>query len=323
MSRQLISFDWAIKKLLRSKANFGILAGFLSELLFTDITVVEILESETDKETHDNKQNRVDIKVRDADGQLILIEVQYSREQDYLFRILFETSKCIAEHLKEGASYSDVSKVISVSILYFDFCKGDDYIYHGTTHFVGMHNQSELELNPAQQKLFNTEKVADVFPEHYIINIKNFNDIAIDTLDEWIYFLKNEEIKDGFKAQGLLEAKEKLNVLKLNASDRAAYEHHQKELHHQASNYESTYVLGRVEGIEQGREEGIEQGREEGIEQGREEGIEQGREAEKALQQQQRQQEKIDLAKTMLKSGLNIKNVATFSGLTEDEVKAL
>jgi hypothetical protein len=43
MSRQLISFDWAIKKLLRSKANFGILAGFLSELLFTDITIIEVL----------------------------------------------------------------------------------------------------------------------------------------------------------------------------------------------------------------------------------------------------------------------------------------
>lgn len=73
MERKLISFDWAIKKLLRSKANFGILEGFLSELLFTDITILEILESETDKEDRLNKQNRVDIKVRDGSGQLVLI----------------------------------------------------------------------------------------------------------------------------------------------------------------------------------------------------------------------------------------------------------
>ena len=32
MSRQLISFDWAIKRLLRNKANFGILEGFMSLL---------------------------------------------------------------------------------------------------------------------------------------------------------------------------------------------------------------------------------------------------------------------------------------------------
>jgi predicted transposase/invertase (TIGR01784 family) len=307
MNRKLISFDWAIKKLLRSKANFGILAGFLSELLFTDITIIEILESETNKQTSDNKKNRVDIKVRDADGQLILIEVQYSREMDYLFRILFETSKCIAEHLGEGSAYCEVSKVISVSILYFDFCKGDDYIYHGTTRFVGIHNHAELELNPAQKKLFNTEQVADIFPEHYIINIKNFNDIATDTLDEWIYFLKNEEIKADFQAKGLLEAKEKLDVLKLSGTEKMAYEAYQKELHHQASNYESTYILGRVEGKEEGRVEGKEEGREE----------------ERTLQRQQRQQEKVVLATTMLNSGMSIDDAARFSGLSKDEIKGL
>ena len=42
MSRKLISFDWAIKRLLRSQANFGILEGFLSELLFEDITIEAI-----------------------------------------------------------------------------------------------------------------------------------------------------------------------------------------------------------------------------------------------------------------------------------------
>jgi hypothetical protein len=46
MTRKLISFDFALQKRLRSKANFGILEGFLSELLFTDIKIVAILESE-------------------------------------------------------------------------------------------------------------------------------------------------------------------------------------------------------------------------------------------------------------------------------------
>ena len=31
MERTLISFDWAVKRILRQKANFGILEGFLSE----------------------------------------------------------------------------------------------------------------------------------------------------------------------------------------------------------------------------------------------------------------------------------------------------
>ena len=40
MARQLVRFDWAIKKLLRSKANFGILEGFLSELLKQDLKIL-------------------------------------------------------------------------------------------------------------------------------------------------------------------------------------------------------------------------------------------------------------------------------------------
>ncbi len=38
--RRLISFDWALKRLLRSKANFGILEGFLSELLDDDVRIL-------------------------------------------------------------------------------------------------------------------------------------------------------------------------------------------------------------------------------------------------------------------------------------------
>jgi predicted transposase/invertase (TIGR01784 family) len=299
MTRKLISFDWAIKKLLRSQANFGILEGFLSELLFTDITIVAILESESDREHGNNKQNQVDIKVEDSDGQLILIEVQYSREQDYLFRILFSAAKCLTSHMDKGARYSDVSKVISISILYFDFCAGDDYIYHGTTEFYGLHNNHRLELNTEQKELFNCEKVADIFPEHYIINVRNFNDIAKEPLDEWIYFLKNEEVKEEFHAKGLLEAKEKLDVLKLSAAEKVEYEMHILELRREASLYQSSFELGELKGIEQGIEKG------------------------EAKSDQKHYQKTIESVKKMLLSGLSTADVAKFTGLTEDEVKQI
>ena len=41
-----IRFDWAVKRLLRNKANFGVLEGFLTVLLGETIRIVEILESE-------------------------------------------------------------------------------------------------------------------------------------------------------------------------------------------------------------------------------------------------------------------------------------
>ncbi len=259
MTRELISFDWAIKKILRSKANFGILEGFLSELLFTDISIIEILESESNQENKDNKYNRVDIKVVDSDQKIIIVEIQYSRELDYLQRILFASSKIIGEQLNQGQSYSEISKVISINILYFDFGEGDDYIYHGTTNFIGLHNHHELKLSKEQKRLYTANKIADIYPEYYLIEIRNFHDIAKDTLDEWIYFLKNEKIEDGFTAKGLEQAQETLDVLKMNAQERQAYERHQTQLHHEASLYESTYVLGKLEGREEGLEEGKKQ----------------------------------------------------------------
>ncbi len=101
--RRLISFDWSMKRLLRSKAHFGILEGFLTELLRQEIQILEILESERNKETAADKQNRVDLKARNAGGEIILIEVQYQRQfdfdlgqgEDYIFHVPPGLSVCI------------------------------------------------------------------------------------------------------------------------------------------------------------------------------------------------------------------------------------
>ena len=50
--------------------NFGILEGFLCELLKYDIKIVEILESESNKETSDDKFNRVDVLVKNDKEEL-------------------------------------------------------------------------------------------------------------------------------------------------------------------------------------------------------------------------------------------------------------
>ena len=248
MQRKLISFDWAIKRILRSKANFDILEGFLSELLFEDITILEILESESNQEQRDDKFNRLDIKVKNQNEEIILIEIQYSSELDYLQRILYASSKAITEHMKEGEAFSQVSKVISISILYFDFGDGDDYIYKGVTNFIGLHNKTLLQLNEKQKELYKTKTVEKIYPQYYLIKVRNFNDNAKDTLDEWINFLKNEEIPEHPKAKGLLKAKEELDYLKMDETEQLQYNKYEMDRHHEASIYESTYVVGQIMG---------------------------------------------------------------------------
>jgi len=118
MAGKLVRFDWAVKKLLRSKANFGILEGFLSELIKIDIKIIELLESESNKETVNDKFNRVDLIAKSCQDEIIIIEVQVDSEHDFLSRMLYGASKAMTEHMKEGDPYKNVKKVYSVNIVY-------------------------------------------------------------------------------------------------------------------------------------------------------------------------------------------------------------
>ena len=255
MKKQLISFDWAIKRLLRSKTNFGILEGFLSELLKRDVKIIEIPESESNKNYKEMKSNKVDILVKLDNNahEIVLIEVQANTESDYFCRMIFGTSKIITDYLKEGDPYINIKKVYSINILYFDLGHGTDYIYHGTTSFTGLHNKDKLSLSKKQKSVYQKELVHQIYPEYYLIKVNQFNDVAKDTLDEWIYFLKNESIKDSFHAKGLSEAKEKLDSLKLSESERKEYEKYMEDLSLQKSLIMSNYHDGKFDGLREGK----------------------------------------------------------------------
>ncbi|MCB6062605.1 hypothetical protein FPG87_11505 [Flavobacterium psychrophilum] len=235
MSKKLIRFDWAIKRLLRNKANFVVLEGFLSELLFDNIKIEQILESESNQEYDDDKFNRVDILTQNSKNELIIIEIQSTYEIDYFHRMAYGVSKSISENLKLGQKYSEIKKVISINIVYFDLGQGQDYIYLGKTDFKGLHQNDILGLSEKQKQTFVKQEIADIFPEYYLLKVNQFNDIAKDTLDEWVYFLKNSEVKDNFKAKGLKEANEVLDIMRLEKEDQYGYNRYLDSLHLKAS----------------------------------------------------------------------------------------
>jgi len=171
MSKKLIRFDWAIKRLLRNKANFVVLEGFLSELLFDNIKIEHILESDRNQETEDDKFNRVDILTQNSKNELIIIEIQSTYEIDYFHRMAYGVSKAITENLKLGQEYSEIKKVISVNIVYFDLGQGQDYIYKGKTDFRGLHQNDILGLSEKQKTTFLKQEVAAIFPEYYLLKV--------------------------------------------------------------------------------------------------------------------------------------------------------
>ncbi len=83
-------------------------------------------------------------------------------------------------------------------------------------------------------------------------------------------------------------------------SERLSYENYQKQLHQDASMYESHYLDGKIDG----KKEGIEEGLKKGIEKGASE-------------------EKIKIAKEMLEDGFSIKKIIKYTGLTEEEIEKI
>ena len=228
MSKKLIRFDWAMKKLLRHKANFDILEGLLSELLRFDVTIESILESEGNKQDEYDKYNRVDILVKSDKDELMLVEVQNDSEVDYFHRMLYGVSKLVTEYIKEGEPYGTIKKIYSINIVYFGLGQGKDYVYQYKGEFVGLHNNDVLLPTAMQVQSYGVAKVSDIFPKYYILRVNNFNKVAENTLDEWFYFLKNSEVKDGFKAKGLDKAKEKLQYESLTEEEKKMYDRFQE-----------------------------------------------------------------------------------------------
>ena len=243
-----IRFDWAIKRLLRQKANFGVLEGFLTVFLGEPITIVELLESEGNQLSEDDKFNRVDIKARNSKGEIIIIEVQNTRELYYLERVLYGVAKAITEHIQLGNSYSEVKKVYSISILYFDLGVGSDYLYHGQNRFVGVHTGDQLQIRTKERDAIVTRLPAEIFPEYILIRVNEFDKVAVTPLDEWMRYLKDGVIASDTTAPGLGEAREKLRYYSMTDKERHAYDEHLNAVMIQNDVLNTAKMEGRMEG---------------------------------------------------------------------------
>ena len=252
-NNQYIRFDWAAKRILRDKANFGVLEGLVTVLLNEEIRIIEILESEGNQETADDKFNRVDIKARNSKDEIIIVEIQLTRELYYLERILYGVAKAITEHISLGDKYDKVKKIYSINILYFDLGKGADYLYHGQTVFRGVHTNDTLVINTKESDVIRMKAPSEIFPEYFIIRVNEFNKVATTPLEEWLDYLKNGHIKDDTTAPGLNEAKRKLQYMAMTRQEKLAYDRHIDAIMIQNDVIDTAKLEGLVEGRTLGR----------------------------------------------------------------------
>ena len=285
---QIIRFDWAMKRLLRNKANFSVLEGLLTTLLGEKIIIQRLLESESNQEDEYDKYNRVDMLAENSKGELVLIEVQNNNEYAYFQRMLFGTSKLVTEYINRGESYDKVRKVYR------------DFVYHGKTEFRGIHTNDLLELTPFQKQTFKVDTVSQLYPEYYILKVNGFNQVAKSPLEEWIYYLNTGEIPSTATAPGLEEARERLKLDSMTKDELAAYYRHLDNIVILRDNINTEREEGRAEGIEEGLNKGLAKGREEGL-----------------------KEANLNNARNLKKLGVAIDVISQATGLSKEEIEKL
>lgn len=284
MPSNYIRFDWAMKRLLRNKANFAVLEGLLTTLLGETILIQKLLESESNQEDEFDKYNRVDMLAENSKGELILIEVQNNNEYAYFQRMLFGASKLVTEYINRGEGYDQVRKVYSVNIVYFSLGCGKDLVYHGKTEFRGIHQGDILELTPFQKQTFKVDSVSQLYPEYYILKVNDFNQVAKSPLEEWIYYLNTGNIPDTATAPGLNEARQRLKLDRMTKEELNAYYRHLDNIVILRDNIFTERAEGRAEGEREAR---------------------------------------IQIARNLKKAGIPVEVIVKSSGLTVDEVKKI
>ena len=148
--------------------------------------------------------------------------------------------------------------------------------------------------NPLKNRFYFREK--DIFPKYFLIKTEKFEDIIESPLDEWIYMIKNSEVKAEFKSKNIQIAKAKLDYMKMSAAEKRRHDRYLMDLASEKDIIDNAKKEGLQEGLEKGEEIGLEKG--------------------KLLAHRQ----------TILegyKIGLNISILSKMTGLTEIEIKKI
>ena len=334
-----VRFDWAIKSILRDKANKEVLEGLIHVLIGEPVKITEILESEGNSDSREDKTNRVDVKAKTEKGEYIVVEVQLTKERDFFKRIIFGTAKSITDQISIGKEYDVIKKVYSINILYFNLGSGDDYAFHGETVFRGMTNEKAvLQLNNDKERIYiDSEKrrmttPKEVFPEFFLLIVERFNEVAKTHIEEWMAYLKDGAIREDTTAPGLQAAREKLAYMSMTKEDRKAYDDYMISVHAARDAWDTAISDGRAEGRAEGRaigfNEGLEKGMAEGLEKGWAEGMEKGlaEGLEKGMAEGlEKGAEKVrrENAMRMKSKGFSANDIADITGLSIELINSL
>jgi predicted transposase YdaD len=235
MEKPLISFDFAIKYLLKNKGDYDIIEGFISALFasqgYPPIKINALLDTESNKEELEMKKSIADLVVEDAEGNKYIVEIERAYTPNFMHKACFNSSRLVVDGIYGSQDYTTIKKIFHISLLYFSTKEMQKPIYHGKTIVHEVDTKHPVDVSIANEGLviFNTP---NVFPEYFFISVPMFDDVINSEIDEWLYVMKHSEIRKEFKSPYMTKVSERLSVIKMSSDERNEYIYYQKQSVH-------------------------------------------------------------------------------------------
>jgi predicted transposase/invertase (TIGR01784 family) len=292
--KPLISFDYAIKYLLKDKGDYEIVEGFISALLksqgYGDVKIIGLLDTESNAEDSISKRSLADVIVEDAQHNKYIIEIERTIKDTFLHKACFNTSRLIIDHLAEGMDYANILKVFHISLLYFPV--GNGAIHHGQTIFREIESQERLTVHIKHPITQEVVDATDILPEYFVISVPSFNDRLEKEIDDWLYVLKYDDVPPTFHSPYMQKVADKLSILKMTQAERERYVYYMKSLYSDRDALQAAEARGEARGEAKGEAKG-------------------------------KVEEKKEIAKAALKQGIATSVIQAITGLPEAEIKSL
>jgi predicted transposase/invertase (TIGR01784 family) len=256
MEKPLISFDFAIKYLLKNKGDYDIIEGFISALFasqgYPPIKINALLDTESNKEGLEMKKSIADLVVEDGEGNKYIVEIERAYTPNFMHKACFNSSRLVVDGIYGNQDYTTIKKIFHISLLYFSTKEMQKPVYHGKTIVHEVDTKHPVDVSIANEGLviFNTP---NVFPEYFFISVPMFDDVINSEIDEWLYVMKHSEIKQEFKSPYMAKVAERLSVIKMSSEERNEYIYYQKQSVHS----QDILNAARAEGEAKGEAEGI------------------------------------------------------------------
>jgi hypothetical protein len=204
MEKPLISFDYAIKYLLKDKGDYEIVEGFISALLTSEgykpVKIKALLDGESNKESRYLKRSIADVIVEDEQGNNYIVD-NLGANQDYL----------------------QIKKVFHINLLYFPFENTKAPLHHGKVIFHEIDHTHPVDVHLIDRGM-HTFDAHNIFPEYFIVSIPLFDDVIKEEIDEWLYLMKYSEVKEDFKSPYMQKVAQRLSILKMTNQEREIYD---------------------------------------------------------------------------------------------------